>query len=174
MIHHLPDGGLPDVDHRQSLQMPGQNFLRERALLQLKRKVRGHPYPPLGWCLCLFLCPLPSGVPEACSVVPLGVCGWAAANSPRSVGSPCLEAGGNCSAGHGAPSCCSEFRAALSFSINSTSPSSPLTSMVGEAGGFVFTGALWLGGGAYLRVAAQLPAPAHPMGARPSHAYGLP
>jgi len=65
------------------------------------------------------------------------------------VGSACLEAGGNCSVGHAARSSwccwCSEFRVALSFFANSTSPSSPLTSMVGEVEGFVFTGALWLG-----------------------------
>jgi hypothetical protein len=64
--------------------------------------------------------------------------------------------GGNCSAGHGAPSSCSEFRAALIFSINSTSPSSPPTSMVGEAGAFVFTGALWLGRGAHLGLACSV------------------
>jgi hypothetical protein len=47
------------------------------------------------------------------------------------VGSVCLEAGGNCSVGHAVrSSCCSEFRVALSFIANSTSPSSPPTSMV--------------------------------------------
>ena len=36
------------------------------------------------------------------------------------------------------------------------------------------TRAMALGRRAYLRVAAQLPAPTHPLGTRPGHAYGLP
>jgi hypothetical protein len=66
--------------------------------------------------------------------------------------SACLEVKGSCSVGHAArSSCCyTEFRTTLSFFANSTSPSNPLTSMVGEAGSFVFTGALWLGCGTLL------------------------
>ena len=90
--------------------------------------------------------------------MPQDVCGWAVAAPPRSVGSSSLEAGGNQSVRHGARSCrLSAFREVVSLCASSTIPSSPASAMVGCAGGFVCTGALWLGGGADTRLAGTKP-----------------
>ena len=146
MVHHLLDGRLAHVHHRQPLQVPICDLLGARRG-KLRKTIHGHHLPPVKpWCRSPAS---PSGVPGVCSAAPQDACGSAVAVPPRSVGTPSLEAGGNQSVRHGARSCrLSAFREGLSLCASSTIPSSPASPMVGRAGGFVCTGALWLGNGA--------------------------
>jgi len=143
MVHHLLDGRLADIDHRQPLQVPPKYLFGARHRRRLRRTIHYHHLPPVKPYCCSFV--PPSGVSGVCSAAPPDACGSAAVAPPMSVGTLCLEAGGNCSVRHAARSCRSAFREVLSLTASSTIPSSPASPMIGCAEGFVCTGVLWLG-----------------------------
>jgi hypothetical protein len=166
MVHDLLDGRLPDVDHRQPLEVPLADLFGTRHRPGLIRKtIHGHHRPPVApFAFVAIRCSrsLPKSATRRLR--------FGGGNSSQVRGDFFFSrGGGNCSVRHAARSCgLSAFREVASFCARSTIPSSPASPIVGRAGGFVFTGVLWLGCGRLLLVVG--PEPLDEQGLR--EAYG--